>query len=136
MMRAIPNIETRPTATAPAQGGHRQAHDARPRRKDLVDADMDDLRPDGTPPLRLRAVPAVRPGLVLGVDGPLLYAVRHRGSSLASPGHATAPFPVTFGLGVLFAGSGSPLRCGARPCGGPTPVRSVKVQGTMYHIAP
>ena len=43
-------------------------------------------------------------GLVLGVGGPLLYTVWHRERSLASLGLTTARWPVTVGLGVLFAG--------------------------------
>ena len=43
-------------------------------------------------------------GLVLAVGGALLYTVLHRGRSLASLGLTTARWPVTVGLGVLFAG--------------------------------
>jgi membrane protease YdiL (CAAX protease family) len=43
-------------------------------------------------------------GLMLGVGGPLLYTVWHRGRSLASLGLTTARLSVTIGLGVLFAG--------------------------------
>ena len=55
-------------------------------------------------------------GLVLGVGGALLYTVWHRERSLASLGLTTARWPVTVGLGVLFAGVQFVLTLWATTC--------------------